>query len=143
MHSPLIHIDLTPRTRLPDRTWLRKPRVNAPFTGHYIQRGAVGTDRQYRLARGSGRSAGNLPPEGGRPLRRVDYLSRTMYVTYISDMPAISDPRAPASHPHAGRLGLVVTSCKERLVGVDVSRCSRRAIIFIHSRLSSFTSRRS
>ena len=69
-------------------------------------------------------------------------LSRTMYVTYISDVPTISDPRAPASHPHAGRLGLVVTSCKERLVGDDVARCSRRAILFIHSRFSSFASRR-
>ena len=43
-----------------------------------------------------------------------------MYVTHISDMPTIFDPRVPASHLHAGRLGLDGTCCKERLVGDDV-----------------------
>ena len=55
-----------------------------------------------------------------------------MYVTHISDMPTTSDPHTPASHPHAGRLRLIVMSCKECLVGVDMAQCSQRAI---HSHL--------
>ena len=43
-----------------------------------------------------------------------------MYVTYIFDIPAISDPRVPASHTHMARLGLDGTCCKECLVGDDL-----------------------
>ena len=55
-------------------------------------------------------------------------LSRTIYVTHISDRSTISDPRVPAPHPHAGKLGLDGTTCQERLLGDDVIRHSGDSI---------------